>query len=390
MINLQKLRYLSSICGYCGKLMPMKERTNDHVIPRCAGGETETHNIVICCQNCNTQKGATEINAFLENNKDKAECFYDYLNMIDYQLGNEDYSKAIIENLSDSLKNAYFKKKAKRKAKRERYKKNKQEKEKQNEIQNIQYTLELSGRSFCINELQSKILDYYIENPDFLDYKSLAEELGISKAHFIREVSCINNLTGIFKIKEISKNGIILNNLICDNIQNKITKTANNQNCKSFLPNIDEKSEIFILGSMPGVKSLEEQQYYAHPQNRFWKLMGMFCNTDNLPELNYHDKMQILLKNKIALWDVIQSCNRNCSLDSNIQNERPNDIPELLKQFSNIKTICLNGNKSYLAFKKYFPELLEQYKCYKLPSTSPANAKYKLENLYKEWEVVLS
>ena len=167
-------------------------------------------------------------------------------------------------------------------------------------------------------------------------------------------------------------------------------KNQQKQNCKSFLPNIDKKSEILILGSMPGIKSLEEQQYYAHPQNRFWELIGMFCKIDNLPELSYQEKLQILLKNKIALWDVIQSCSRNGSLDSNIQNELPNYIPELLKRFPNIKVICLNGNKSYSAFKKHFPKLLEQYQCYKLPSTSPANAKYKLENLYYEWSYAIN
>ena len=167
-------------------------------------------------------------------------------------------------------------------------------------------------------------------------------------------------------------------------------KNQQKQICKSFLPNIDTKSEILILGSIPGVKSLEEQQYYAHPQNRFWKLMGLFCNVNNLSELNYQNKLQILLKNKIALWDIIQSCNRDGSLDSNIQNELSNDIQKLLEQFPNIKIICLNGNKSYSAFKKYFPKLLEEYKCYKLPSTSPANARYNLENLYKEWKVALS
>lgn len=158
------------------------------------------------------------------------------------------------------------------------------------------------------------------------------------------------------------------------------------QICKSFSPNVNEQSEILILGSMPGVKSLDEQQYYAHPQNRFWKLMGKLCNTENLSDLSYQNKLQILLKNKIALWDVIQSCNRDGSLDSNIQNETPNNIPELLKKFPKIKVICLNGNKSYSAFKKYFPKLLVQYKCYKLPSTSPANARYKLEDLYNEWQ----
>lgn len=164
----------------------------------------------------------------------------------------------------------------------------------------------------------------------------------------------------------------------------------NKKICKSFLPSIDDKSEILILGSMPGVKSLEEQQYYAHPQNRFWKLMGMFCNKENLAELNYPEKLQILLKNKIALWDVIKFCNRDGSLDSNIKNEIPNDIPELLKRFPNIKVICLNGNKSYSAFKKYFPKLSEKYNCFKMPSTSPANARYKLEDLYNEWREAIN
>lgn len=159
--------------------------------------------------------------------------------------------------------------------------------------------------------------------------------------------------------------------------------------CKSFKPNIDENSKILILGSMPGVKSLEEQQYYAHPQNRFWKVMGMFCNTKNLPDLNYKNKLKVLLNNKIALWDVIESCNREGSLDTDIKNEIPNNIPDLLKQYPNIKGIIFNGGKSYSAFKKHFPKLLKQYKCYKMPSSSPANAKYKLENLYEEWKTTI-
>lgn len=157
------------------------------------------------------------------------------------------------------------------------------------------------------------------------------------------------------------------------------------QNCKSFSPSINTDSKILILGSMPGVKSLNEQQYYAHPQNKFWKLMEKFCNTENLQDLDYQNKLQTLLENKIALWDVIQSCSRDGSLDSNIQNETPNKIDKLLNQYPGIKVICLNGNKSYSAFKKYFPEVLKQYKCYKMPSTSPANARYKLEDLYSEW-----
>ena len=386
MINLQKLRHLSCICAYCGKVMPMNERTNDHIIPRSANGQTEANNIVICCQECNGLKGSTLINDFLEKYPQKAECFYNYLNMIDYQIGNNEYSDAVSEVLSESLKMSY-----KRKKRREKKLRKKQKKAvnkisiKQEDIQNIKYHFELSGQDFYINELQAKILDYYLNNPDFSDYKTLAKDLGISKTQFIREICCINNLTGVFKIKRASENGIVLNDFMCDNIQNQIIKTDNNQICKSFLPNIDGKSEILILGSMPGVKSLEEQQYYAHPQNRFWRLMGLFCNEENLQDFDYQEKLQILLKNKIALWDVIQSCNRDGSLDSNIQNEVPNSIPDLLKLFPKIRVIGLNGNKSYTAFKKHFPDLLEKYSCYKLPSTSPANARYKLDDLYNEW-----
>ena len=165
-------------------------------------------------------------------------------------------------------------------------------------------------------------------------------------------------------------------------------KNQQKQICKSFLPNIDEKSEILILGSMPGVKSLEEQQYYAHPQNRFWKLMGIICNEPNLFKFDYNIKLKTLLKNNIALWDTIKSCKRDGSLDSDIQNEIPNDIRKLLKKYPNIKTICLNGNKSYSAFKKYFPDFLEKYNCHKMPSTSPANARYSLNKLINEWKVI--
>ena len=230
MINLQKLRYLSCICAYCNKVIPMSERTNDHLIPRCAGGKTETHNIVICCSDCNSLKGSMEANEFLENNKDKAECFYNYLNVVDYQMGNNDYSTAIINNLSESLKNIYFKKKAKKKAKRLGYKKNKENKEnlapKYNEIQDIEYKLEISGKSFCINELQARILDYYLKHPDFSDYKNLAETLGIGKTRLVREITCINNLTGIFKIKKMSKNGIVLNDLLGEDLHCKILKSS--------------------------------------------------------------------------------------------------------------------------------------------------------------------
>ncbi len=159
-------------------------------------------------------------------------------------------------------------------------------------------------------------------------------------------------------------------------------------NCNSFKPSIDKNSKILILGSMPGVKSLSERQYYAHPQNRFWKVLGNICNVPKLYEFDYDMKLKTLLENNIALWDTIKTCEREGSLDSDIQNETPNDIRKLLKTYPNIKTICLNGNKSYSAFKKYFPELFEKYSCHKMPSTSPANARYSLDKLIEEWSVI--
>lgn len=136
---------------------------------------------------------------------------------------------------------------------------------------------------------------------------------------------------------------------------------------------------------MPGVKSLEEQQYYAHPQNRFWKVMGKLCSETDLAGFSYEKKLKILLDNGFALWDVIKFCRREGSLDSDITDEKPNDIRGLLVQYPNIKVIFLNGNKAFSSFKKHFADLSDKYKCIKLPSTSPANARYRLEDLVKEW-----
>lgn len=159
-------------------------------------------------------------------------------------------------------------------------------------------------------------------------------------------------------------------------------------NCKSFSPSIDNNSKVLILGSMPGIKSLNDQQYYAHPQNRFWNVLGEICKCPDLKSFEYNEKLKVLLKNKIALWDVIKSCTRDGSLDSNISNVVPNDIKGLLKEYPSVKIICLNGNKAYSAFKKYFPDLLEKYLCYQMPSTSPANARYNLNKLLQKWKVL--
>lgn len=224
MINLQKLRYLSCICAYCNKVMSLEERTNDHIIPKSANGQTEVSNIVICCQDCNGLKGNTLINDFLEKYPKKADCFYNYLNMIDYQTGDSEYSDAVSEVLSESLKMSYKRKKRHAKRLRQKKKKTASKSIKQEDIQDIEYKISLSGKSFYINELQAKILDYYLEHPDFTDYKKLAEIFGIGKNRLIKEITCINNLTGIFRLKKMSENGIVLNDLIYNNLSEQIKK----------------------------------------------------------------------------------------------------------------------------------------------------------------------
>lgn len=142
-------------------------------------------------------------------------------------------------------------------------------------------------------------------------------------------------------------------------------------------------SNILILGSFPSVKSRQEKFFYAHPQNRFWKVVSTIFN-ESLPQ-TIEAKRQMLLRNNVAVWDVIKSCDIIGSSDSSIENVVVNDIESLLKS-TNIKRIFANGDKSYKLFKKYFPKNIE---IIKLPSTSPANAKYGLERLCEEWKVIL-
>ncbi len=100
---------------------------------------------------------------------------------------------------------------------------------------------------------------------------------------------------------------------------------------RSFPPIINSRSRVLILGSMPGIKSLQAQEYYAHPQNQFWKIMTALLGFE-LP-LTYMHKKKMLLKNNIALWDVIASCRREGSLDSNIRHIRLNDFEGLFKKY---------------------------------------------------------
>lgn len=147
-------------------------------------------------------------------------------------------------------------------------------------------------------------------------------------------------------------------------------------------PIYDENSKILILGSFPSVKSREQQFFYGHPQNRFWRVMaGVF--EEETPD-TIEEKKAFLIRNHIAVWDVIASCEIVGSSDASITNVVPNDLTPIL-ECADIRQIYCNGAKSYELYCKYLePEL--GLKAMKLPSTSPANAAWSLEKLVKVWK----
>ncbi len=149
-------------------------------------------------------------------------------------------------------------------------------------------------------------------------------------------------------------------------------------------PLFDERSEVLILGSFPSVKSREAQFFYGHPQNRFWKVVAAVCSEDVPTTVG--EKKEFLLRNRIALWDVIQSCDIEGSSDASIKNVTPNDLHKILDHAS-IRAIFVNGKTSEKYYKKYIePKTAMTAVC--LPSTSPANAAWKLEQLIEAWRVI--
>lgn len=164
----------------------------------------------------------------------------------------------------------------------------------------------------------------------------------------------------------------------------KDTKSA----CTGFPPSIDDKCTILILGSMPGVTSLERQQYYAHPQNRFWPLMAQLLENSPAAPAAYEDRLQMLLHHHIALWDSIDTCERSGSLDTAIRNIAANDFSAFLEKYPSIHTICFNGAKSFQTFKRYNKELLKNpaIRFLPMPSTSPANARWHMDMLKTTWK----
>ena len=153
----------------------------------------------------------------------------------------------------------------------------------------------------------------------------------------------------------------------------------------SFEPVYDKASEILILGTLPSVKSRENNFYYGHKQNRFWKVLATLLK-EPVPD-TIEEKKAMLLAHRIALWDVIQSCDIKGSSDSSIKNVQPTDIGMILEK-TNITRIYANGNKAGQLYKRY-QFAVTGIDALVLPSTSPANAAWSLERLCKAWHVIL-
>ena len=152
----------------------------------------------------------------------------------------------------------------------------------------------------------------------------------------------------------------------------------------TFEPVFDKKSKVLILGSFPSVKSRENNFYYGHPQNRFWKVLARIFEVD-VPQ-TIEDKKAFLLAHGIAVWDVIESCTIVGSSDTSIRDVVVNDFSKLLKK-SSVDKIYVNGTKAYDLYHRY-AEIETGIKAVKLPSTSPANAAWSLEKLCEAWRQI--
>jgi TDG/mug DNA glycosylase family protein len=158
---------------------------------------------------------------------------------------------------------------------------------------------------------------------------------------------------------------------------------------QGFAPVATPDARALILGSMPGVASLEATQYYAFERNVFWKIMGELFGAD--PQLDYPLRLQKLKGNRIALWDVIQNCHRPGSLDSAISEDglQTNDFNGFFNEHPHISHVFFNGQKAAGLFKKkVLPGLAGQHEYCVMPSTSPANAATSYAVKLEKWSVL--
>lgn len=162
---------------------------------------------------------------------------------------------------------------------------------------------------------------------------------------------------------------------------------------QSFAPICGEQPRVLILGTMPGKMSLAQQQYYAHPQNAFWRILGELLHFDARGD--YAARVESLKRAGIAVWDVLRFCVRESSLDADIEpaSEVPNEIAQLLKKHRTVRRVCFNGGKAAQSYRRHvlpqLPDDLRAIEYCALPSTSPAHAGMRYAEKLAAWRVVL-
>lgn len=161
---------------------------------------------------------------------------------------------------------------------------------------------------------------------------------------------------------------------------------------RGFPPVVGEAPRILILGSMPSAASIAAQAYYAHPRNRFWPVMGAVFGFD--ADADYAERLKALRRAGVALWDTIESCERTGSLDTAILRPTPNAVAALLEDHATIARVVLNGAKSADVWRRFGAPTLPPHRLAGLhveacPSTSPANARWRLEDLVRVWRASL-
>jgi hypoxanthine-DNA glycosylase len=159
-----------------------------------------------------------------------------------------------------------------------------------------------------------------------------------------------------------------------------------------FPPIAAADARVLVLGTVPSIASLAKQQYYGHPQNAFWPIMGRLLGAGR--EVPYEDRKRILRQHGLALWDVLRECHREGSLDAAIraESETPNDFATFFRQHPRIHTVFFNGHKSQTAFRRHaLPEaqkLGRDLHYVRLPSTSPAHAGRTFQQKLADWRAV--
>ncbi|WP_018868186.1 MULTISPECIES: DNA-deoxyinosine glycosylase [unclassified Thioalkalivibrio] len=155
---------------------------------------------------------------------------------------------------------------------------------------------------------------------------------------------------------------------------------------QAFPPVLNTRTRAVVLGSFPGVASLQAQAYYANPRNQFWPIMAAILG-EPLPDLEYPERIHRLLEHRIGLWDVYGACQREGSLDSAIRAAVPNDLTRLTREAPELRLVLHNGAESA---RRLHETRALGVEALRMPSTSPANARWSFEAKLEAWAKALT